>query len=162
MGRRAAGQQGRQRRLWLTVPLVLLAIAAAFVLMRLQPWNQVDVPPDSASAEEVVAAFVAARNAHDTGTMRALLIDDGSVPSLVDVLMGRTTQFDDVVIKSPTGWDTRGTNLGQWNQVTHVPIEMTVENGPASGFSDGRQQWGYVLVRNSDSEPWRIADQGVV
>ena len=30
------------------------------------------------------------------------------------------------------------------------------------GFSDGRQQWGYVLVRNAHDEPWRIIDQGAV
>lgn len=29
-------------------------------------------------------------------------------------------------------------------------------------FSDGRQQWGYALVRNADDAPRRTIDQGAV
>ena len=149
------------RRL-LSVIVVLALVLGAYVLVRLQPWAQVDVPPADASPQQVVLAYTQAESAHDLGTMHEISEDDALVPSWIDVLLMRGPRFTDITVDEPRRHDTQGTRAEDWRQATFVPVEMTVTKGSDGGFSDGRQHWGYVLVRNADDEPWRIIDQGAV
>lgn len=141
------------------MPLVLALVLAALAFVRLQPWDQVDVPPDSASPQDVVQAYLEASASKDRSTIEALVIDDIMVPSWSDLLLGRGAAVDHVRIKAPVR-DRRG-EARTYQQGVYVPVDLTVTDGASDGFSDGPQTWGYLLVRNADTEPWRIIDQGV-
>lgn len=141
------------------VPLLIVALVVGIGIGRLQPWQQVAVPTPSASPQQVVRTYLEAQEAKDRGTLEEILLNDRDVPSWTDLLLRSGAGYRDVIIEEPRR--DRSGEARTWRQGVYVPVEWTVTDGPKDGFSDGRQPWGYLLVRNSDDEPWRIVDQGV-
>ena len=114
--------------------------------------EQVPMPPDDASPTEVATAYVQALAAKDCDTAHALrLSGDGGWCGKVTV--------SDYSVKDPVP-DGPGGVSEQYRQGVYVPVEFTTRGGDIS-LPDGRRTWGYVMVRDSDTEPWRIADEGV-
>ncbi|NAZ74348.1 hypothetical protein GTQ99_02765 [Kineococcus sp. T13] len=56
---------------------------------------------------------------------------------------------------------TTGTAAEGHAQAVFVPVTFDLRGGDES-TPDGTTSWGYVLVRDSGSEVWRIADSGRV
>ena len=141
----------------------LLVPALAGVWLWQGPQRQtrdVPVPPDSATAEQVVQAYVDAVNAHDRSTVHALLATDGSMTDrAVDAwramrnvrLLGTSIR----TLADPAGPRyAEGVNVG-----VDFDLDCRWGHGDVSQPS-GPTAWGYVLGRNTPDDPWRIVDQG--
>lgn len=53
-----------------------------------------------------------------------------------------------------------GNPAQRYPEVVTVPVSIVVEDGDAS-LPAGETEWGYLLVRSSESDPWRVASEGV-
>ncbi|WP_432510482.1 hypothetical protein [Kineococcus sp. SYSU DK001] len=76
---------------------------------------------------------------------------DGGAPDLDDVEVSDTTTAYD------TTWSPE--ELKAYAQAVNVQATYTADDGGA-GTSGGEPGWGYVLVRDSDADPWLIAAAG--
>lgn len=56
--------------------------------------------------------------------------------------------------------DGPGGPSGAYHQSAHVSVHLNVSGGDGS-LTPGPMDWGYILVRNADSEAWRIIDEGM-
>lgn len=130
-----------------------LASAAALVVALAGCAREpVPMPSDRAPAVEVVHTYLKALQAEDCETAHALrLSDDGG-------WCGDITVSDYRVSAAVCAGE--GGVGEQYAQSTYVPVHFITHGGDDS-LPDGWHDWGYVLVRNDNSEPWRIADEGV-
>jgi hypothetical protein len=113
---------------------------------------------------EVAKAYVAALNAHDCTAAKTL-----STPDAADITAMWCIAVRSLVV--PT-WGTPRNEAPQWTghqapqEVVFVPATITVTWRPfhddGSMSSAGQHTWGYLLVRESSTAPWRVADQGPV
>jgi hypothetical protein len=138
------------------VRAVLLAAVTWLALQLLPPMRtaNIDVPPDSATPEQVVRAYVTALNAHDCGTARDLTVpeewsySDGWCDDVASL-----ENFDIVGSVSPTP-----------DRVESVGVTFDLDwrflHGDGS-MPEGRTAWGYELQRTSADAPWRIVGQGM-
>lgn len=164
--RRARGA----RRRAVVVRVLLGALALALVVLVLGvlgyrlnvPTTRVAVPTARATPDDVVRAYVAAYDARDLATVRAIDPGGGAVSRFR--VMG---SFSDLVLED-TRWDDR-TSLGAPAGAdpdrgrVYVPVTMTAHGMDTAelGFSDGPMLWGFFLERSGRSEPWVVVDQGV-
>ncbi|WP_146211232.1 hypothetical protein [Quadrisphaera granulorum] len=119
-------------------------------------------PPEDASPPQVVRAYLDAIQAGDDDAAAAVSTpgyadsdpwQHGSDPRLRDVSVSADSTPYDTASSPPA--------LQAWEQVRYVTVTLTV-TGDGSGFStDVPSGWGYVLVRHTDADPWRIAEAGV-
>ncbi|MGN0063663.1 MAG: DUF4829 domain-containing protein [Nocardioides sp.] len=144
--------------------LVLLLLAGAMGLYVWLPPRQtgsVEVPADDASPEEVVRAYTEAITAHDCDTARVLSTDgfDDTATSWCRTV----SEIDQLDTEAPSS------ELPEWSghapdeQVVRVGVEFDLEWRPWRGdvsLPGGDTTWGYLLVRSSDTAPWRIFDHG--
>ena len=121
-------------------------------------------PPAGATPAMVVRAYVSALDAGDEAAARRLMtprflrLVDGqtggwftNVESIRDLRVGRPILV------------TRGlTSTRRHRRVVYVPVEfdLTMENPSLSGFLNGPNHWGYVLVRDTPDERWRVDEDG--
>lgn len=141
-----------------TVSAVLVATAVALSLSACasDPDREVAIPPVDASAEEVVRAYVDALDAHDVHTVRELRTADTAEHSWSDGVDSITHLNIGTAAPEKPQW----TGNAPSTQVVRVPVDFTVEANAAS-LEDGRMTWGYLLLRTSETEPWRIFDEDV-
>ena len=118
--------------------------------------ERVRLPATDATPQEVVAAYIRAVNAGDCGSLRAL-----SEPSRSNALWCRgEVSLTDVRIAEPREDGCCGVSES-FAQSRYVPVVFDRRGGDVS-FPDERDAtWGYILVRDDDSQRWRVADQGV-
>ena len=116
-------------------------------------------PPPNESPRKIVAAYFAALHAHDPAAARPLL-----TPAWFKVVTG------------PGSWLEGGANIKL------LRVSRGFDYGPIDGYRhswwvgatfmlskqrtpgpmlNGVNSYGYILVRNSPSEGWRIGDEGL-
>jgi hypothetical protein len=113
---------------------------------------------------EVARAYVAALNAHDCGAAKTLSTLDGARDAVMWCGNVRTL--------SATSWGTPRMEAPKWSgrqapqEVVFVPVTIRVTWRPfhddGSLAPSTAQTWGYLLVREDATAPWRVADQGPV
>jgi hypothetical protein len=117
------------------------------------------------AAPDVVRAYLAALNTHDITTAASLLTSRHAhlveaeadswftnVISIVDVKTGAAAE--------QTG-DRASPYTAGYRDVVRVGVTFTLEQKHVASMDNGPTSWGYVLVRNSDAQPWLIADEGM-
>lgn len=135
----------------------MLLVAVVWLGLQLLPpvrTARVAVPPDSATPEQVVRAYVAALNAHDCGTARDLTVPEEWSYSdgwCEDVASLRHLDMVGSVTPSPGKVDSVGVTFD---------LDWRFLRGDGS-LPQGRTSWGYDLQRTSADDPWRIVGQGV-
>lgn len=151
------------RRIAATVlALVLAAVllqgcSSAQVAVRTVP-----VPPVSADAVTVVKAWLAAVNAGDEAAGRQL-----STPVFAkadhdsaDGWFANTLSLTDVrtsVAAPVTGLQSNK----DYREVVGVRVAFQLEQKHEVSFQNGPVEWGFILVRDSPSQRWRINEQGL-
>jgi hypothetical protein len=165
------GRTSRNRRRALTaVGAVLIALASIGVGTTVQALDDRTTVssqplPASATPEEVIRAFVAAENARDKTTALSFV----------------TPRHAESMLRSQGGpfGDSGPFGLRRGKPITDLRLDPPDSEYPRSGggsMADGWQQavlvratyqrdgtrtlWGYLLVRNTTTERWTIADEG--
>jgi hypothetical protein len=124
--------------------------------------EHVRLPPKSASPQRVVAAYVAAANAHDFAAALKLV-----TPARAQILK-RTVDgsFSPNFIRitslhmSKPFSDSYEARLRHYRYAVDVPVSFDLHQHQVVSMPNGAQPWGYILVRNSPSQRWLIADEG--
>jgi len=153
------------RRTVLLAVSVLALVAAGLTAYALVPPRQtaeVAVPADRAGAEDVVTAYLEALGAHDCGTAEALGVE-GFEERARDWCRSLSS-LTDVSVAPARGEEPAWSGRADDEQVVRVAVEFVVDRRPFHGdpgLEDGRTSWGYLLVRGSDDEPWRIFTEGM-
>ena len=152
-----AGRPVRSR--WLSAGLaVLLVVAVGLWLRSTGPTERVPLPPVGASPEQVVGTYLEAMNAGDVDTINALVVSDYLQRSRSD---SRWT-VTDITIHSAQPESLTNSAAEGWSQAVNVPVTFRTTHAPDISIPDDEEMyWGYLLVRNKDTDPWRIIDQGV-
>jgi hypothetical protein len=136
-----------------------VAMAIGLVLLAGGCSDAAPRPSDAqgAAPRDVVACFVDALDRHDRDAAEALMtpaqarIAETQTDSwLTNVISISNLEIDDPLPDARPGYA----------QAIHVPVEFDLEQTEALSMPNGHTLWGYVLVRNSDDEPWLIDDQG--
>lgn len=134
------------------VGVVLLLAIGAYEARR----ADVPVPPVTASPEEVVRAYVAAIDAGDRGTQRALSTPehDAFVAEFhEDVISVRDLRVRPTIIESAPG---------RWPQVAWIGVRYDLRKNPRFWRVRHDQIWGYQLVRRAPGERWLVDGEGKV
>ena len=48
-----------------------------------------------------------------------------------------------------------------YRQAIRVAVTVNLQQKDVASMPNGVSDWGYLLVRNSSAQPWRIADEGM-
>jgi predicted SnoaL-like aldol condensation-catalyzing enzyme len=119
------------------------------------------LPPVSASPQRVAAAYVAAINAHDVTTARALL----------------TPSYRQLTANAPDSWFTNvesithlrlskpfeDRNLAHtlhYHYVLDVGADFVLKQRQVMSMPNGQTTWGFSVVRNSPRQRWLIGSEG--
>ena len=121
-------------------------------------------PSASDTPQVVVQEFIAALDGHDADRALALLtpLQRERVANAADSWLTNVEGLRDVSIGMPR--DESGTSLAsatRYRFVVRVPVDFTLQQKREVSMVNGRTVWGYVLVRNAQTDPWLIDDQGV-
>lgn len=139
---------------------VVAVVSGPGTLLALAPARQVPVPADDAPPDAVVRAYLAALDAHDLDTARAVLTPErrAAVEQSQGNWFVNLRSVQKVRLAAPV--DTPYSR-GGYRQAVRVPAQLDVALffQPAEG-DEGAFTWGFVLVRDGAQEPWRIADEG--
>jgi hypothetical protein len=123
--------------------------------------THVALPPVSANPQGVIAGYVAAINAHDLTTARALL----------------TPTHAQLVEREPDGWFTNIVSVTalkinrpfndpldarqrHYRYAVGMGVTFDLKQHQVMSMPNGPTVWGYILVRNSRTQRWLIADEG--
>ena len=141
--------------------LALLSLGLALFL-GLPPRQSasVPVPPDDATPEQVVEAYVRALDAHDCDTAYELV--DGDTDA-AEAWCRRVASLEDLTVSPAEPEEPAWSGRAADEQVVRVPVEFVLTYRPLRSdhsMEEGRTPWGYLLVRGSDEDPWRIFTQG--
>lgn len=146
-------------------PLVVLLVAGVVLAyLRVLPWQSEDVavPADDASPEQVVTAYLAALDGHDCDTAEALVTSDASfgaaswchdVAHLTDVEVRERTTEDPALSGRPAPEEVADVSVSFDLDWRPFHDDVSMEEGPTA--------WGYLLVRETPDAPWRIFDEGL-
>jgi hypothetical protein len=146
---------GVTRRRWLVVVGVVVVVAylATAIVYRLSNplprERDVALPDAAATPDAVVAAYVAALDAHDCETADALWAGPGPAASWCEDLAS-ITLLSTATHRGARNWATVGVGLDvDWRWLK------------ADGSMDeGSVTWGYTLRRDGQGRPWRILKEG--
>ena len=154
----------RQRRRWaaiLLVAVLVLGLAGAHAVgFRLNLNTHPVAEPDArATPEQVVTTYVEAYNRRDFSTMRAIY--PSSSPARSGVL---GTMNDLAIVQSQALADPEDGNPARPGR-RYYRVRVTLRFSGLSdlsdlAYADGPNGWAYLLERDSDAVPWRIADHG--
>ncbi len=145
--------------LWI-VPLAATILVILFLVGRntTEPTRQVAMPARDAAPEQVVRSYLDAQNAGDITTMNALVVGDEMRHSQSD----RRWIVSDVKIHQVTPDNSIGTLAENWRQSVRVDVSFHTQRSPDMSIPEDEDMvWGYWLVRQSDSEAWRLVSQGM-
>ena len=124
--------------------------------------RHVSGPPNNASPQRVVAAYVAAINAHDVAKARHFLTPAhaAQVNSETDSWFTnvRSIKHLDTFRSSPDQSDARRLHY-RFGVV--VGTRFVLKQYKVESMSNGPNVWTFFLVRNNASQPWRIGDEGL-
>lgn len=120
----------------------------------------VQVPPVTARPQQVVRAYLDSVMARDLDTAEVLSTPDfaENQQSVADSPFCNWRKLENVRISEPAPADY---DQETYRYSVHVFVDFTLTQREAQSMADGPVVWGYVLVRNSPAERWRIADAGV-
>jgi hypothetical protein len=118
---------------------------------------------DPSSAQHVVSAYLAALDAHDIARAKTYLTPAhaAEVAGETDSWFINTKSITNIVIGCDTPRDAVGGPASSYSQVVQVGVQFTLEQYHAESMSNGPNDWSYILVRNSDRDPWLIEDEGM-
>ncbi|MFF4776798.1 DUF4829 domain-containing protein [Microtetraspora fusca] len=146
----------------IVVGLVLAALGVVLVA-GCQNGEKKAALPAGTSPQRVVAAYIDAINAHDReagrrlSTQRFAEQEEKVVDSLFD-----DAKLSDVEIEAPQPEPGYQSPDGKrYREAVNVPVSFTLWHGDESSMPNGPTTWGYILVRASAGQPWRINDAGV-
>ncbi|WP_067485179.1 DUF4829 domain-containing protein [Actinomadura hibisca] len=125
--------------------------------------THVKLPPAGAPPQEVVTAYVAAINAHDKKTGRALSTAHFGKLETTEVAdsLFNDAKLSDLKVSAPIpeqGYESPDGK--QYAQVVKVPVTFDLKQKTEVSMPNGPTAWGYLLVRESLTGPWRINDHG--
>src|SRR5262245_19439744 len=123
--------------------------------------KHVTLPGPSASPQEIVSAYIAALNAHDVTTARALLTPDHArvVGRAVDGWFTNTVSIKNLQMNKPHN-DPYDARQRHFRYCDVMGVSFDLEQRHAMSMPNGTTTWGYILCRNSPSKRWLIADEG--
>jgi hypothetical protein len=133
------------------VPAVVVAVVLGLVL---SSCAKVDVPPAGASPVQVVRAYLDAIQAGNCTVLSQLATRNQAERAWC----GRGLTISHITIGDPVP-DPGSIASRQFEQAVYVPVRLDVQGG-ADSVESGMRDWGYVLVRDSAVQQWRIADEG--
>ncbi len=132
-------------------PVLVLALVAGCASL-----PERELPDASASAEQVVQAFVAAVDDRDVAAVEAMASAEHA--DLVrDTWFGMDLRALDVGGSGPRS--TAGSEAEGYGHAVYVPVDLMVSGGDIS--LDGRTAWGYLLARDGPDERWLVVDHGM-
>ena len=150
--------------------LVAILVVVAIYMMVSMPSKDVDMPASDASPEEVVASYVDALNVHDCDTAVALAAESHqestrrwcrSVAGLTKLQVGNPVVEPSAI--SQRSDLTSSATAADATDVVRVPVTFDVKwrlfRSDAS-MTEGTTDWGYVLMRESPTAPWRLVGEG--
>lgn len=127
--------------------VVMIAFAAAGC-----SGASVPMPPDNATPEEVVRAYVDAVHVGDCQTAAALMT--GNARSWCDNI-----DITALTITERTQ-EQKATESGDGPMIERVWVTITTHGSDVS-LPDGDHSWSYLLDRTGSAGAWRIYDQGL-
>jgi hypothetical protein len=141
-----------------SVPSTAAAPTMAAATTRSAPSAEAVVGPQA-----LVRDYVAAVNRYDESAAFALMTPDYAmqVRSQVDGL-ANVVSITDLVVSAPRTAGGPGTRAAAYHEAVFVPVTFTLHQRQVVSMPDGHHAWGYLLVRNRSTEPWRINDEGPV
>lgn len=131
------------------------------------PSAQASAVAASTPPAAVVRAYLMAWHAEDVTAMDALSTPQmGEANALIrNAGPAVRHRFSDIRILQVRRIEARPELISSasrgYSQVARVLVEMGVRQRPIVTWTDGRHPWGFELVREVDSDPWRISDQGL-
>jgi hypothetical protein len=144
------------------VVVITLCAIVANVLLPPRQSEDVAVPAQDATPEQVVATYLDALNAHDCDTAEAVWTGEerDSTASWCDDVASLTN----IDIGDPG--KERPRRSGQSTSEEAVGVGVTFDLDWRLFHDDGSMPegdtvWGYLLVRDSPDAPWRIFSEGV-
>ncbi|WP_375425869.1 hypothetical protein [uncultured Friedmanniella sp.] len=154
----------RQRRWWAAILLVaglalgLLGAHAAGFRLNLDT-HPVAEPDARATPEQVVTTYVEAYNQRDFSTMRTIY------PSSSPTRFGVLGTMNDLAIVQSQSLAEPEDGLPAKPGRSYYRVRVTLRFSGLSdssdlAYDDGPNGWAYLLERDSDDVPWRIADHG--
>lgn len=127
----------------------------AWDLLAGQTWSppKATLPPSNASPEDVVRAYIGALNRHEEATVAALRAKDANQlePWYVENIVSITHLKIDPTFVSGT----------ENAQTATVGVHYYLRQIQVDAQQNGDTVWGYTLVREGGSQPWRIQEEGV-
>lgn len=155
--------KGSRRFIALIVGVVVLIVVGVLAYLLLPPRQSDDiaVPANNASPEQVVTAYLDALNAHDCDTAEAVMTSDAqdSAKSWCEDVASLT----DVDVRNHLTEHPKYSGHSAPDEVANVPVTFDLNWRPFhndGSMEEGSTTWGYLLLRDSPSSPWRIFDQG--
>ncbi len=149
------------------LPLLLAGLVGAVLLLQgcggdLAATTTTPPPPVSAPPQVVVQRWLDAVNAGDEAAGRALSTTAfaDAEAATTDGWFANTLSIRDVRVASATPIAGLESNR-RYRRVTYVRVAFLLEQKKEVSFRDGPVEWGFVLVRNSSKERWRINEQGL-
>lgn len=115
------------------------------------------------SAQQVVSAYLDALNAHDIARARTYLTPAhaAEVAAETDSWFTNTRSITNIIIGCDAPRDAFGGPATGYSEIVQVGVQFTLEQYHAESMTDGVNDWSYILVRNSDHDPWLVADEGM-
>ena len=111
----------------------------------------------------VAKAYVDALNAHDCDAARKL--STANAASHSDMWCRNVRSVEVLAWRTPIVEEPKWSGHRAPQEVTFVPVTMTVTWRPFHDdgtMNPGTRAWGYVLLRENATSPWRVSDQGPV
>jgi hypothetical protein len=124
------------------------------VALALAGCAKADVPPPGAAPTEVVQAYLEALRLGDCSALGRLATRNQAERAWC----GKGLTISDVTIGTAEG-DPGSIARSDFEQAVFVPVRLNVQGG-ADSVTSGMRDWGYVLVRDSNVQRWRVADEG--
>lgn len=118
--------------------------------------TEADSVSASTSPEDVVRSYLGALQDDDESAAVALTT---ALYSERDSWAGAPPTIEDVEVSEAMS-DPSGQAATGFAQSVYVPVKFTL-HGAGETMPDGPTTWGYRVVRDTDSEAWKIADAGM-
>ncbi|MBO2447155.1 DUF4829 domain-containing protein [Actinomadura barringtoniae] len=122
--------------------------------------RDVPSPPPSASADQVVRSYLDAVVAHDRRTVRDLSLPKyyETQESAADSPFCNWKSLTNLKVDAPVA---DHYERGGYSQAVRVWVNFDLHQKDEVSMRNGNTPWSYLLVRNADSERWRVAGEGV-
>ncbi len=151
----------RKRALAPALGAAAIMVAIIVFLLLVLPSDDVDMPGDNATPEQVVGAYLSALDAHDCETATALRTE-GSRDTAATWCSNVARMADHRVVSS---YAESPEYSGHTTPAEVVNVRVTFDLGwrmfhDDGSMEEGHTDWGYLVVRGSPTSPWRIFGEG--